>query len=61
MICPACKKELDHVNSISQGSQKVTIDEDGYTLNFSSPIMFGDVQFYCPHCYENVTSLIKPT
>jgi len=61
MICPECKKEINHVDAYSEGFQKVTIDEDGYTLNWSSPEMLGDVTFYCPHCEEGITDFIKPT
>ena len=61
MICPKCKKTLDHVKAYSQGYQKVNIDENGHTENWSSPDMFGDADFECPHCCEDITNLIKPT
>ena len=61
MSCPECKKELHYVDAYSEGFQKVTIDKDGNTLNWSSPEMFEDVTFYCPHCGKGITDFIKPT
>lgn len=58
MNCPKCKKELDHVNAYSQCCQRVTLDEDGHTLEWSSPEVFGDSDFECPECFENINDAI---
>jgi transcription initiation factor IIE alpha subunit len=58
MNCPKCKEELDHVNAYSECFQRVTIDEDGHTSDWSSPEVLETTLFECPVCQEDVSSLI---
>jgi len=60
MECPNCKKELDHVNAYSQCFQRVRIDENDHTLEWSQPEVFQDTDFECPECNELISNKIIP-
>ena len=60
MNCPECRKELEYIHAYSQCFQKVSIDKNGHTGDWSSPdVLPDDTDFECPHCFENITDSIE--
>lgn len=58
MICPNCKKNIQHVHVISDCWQKASVDDKGNLLDYGSVEEVGGTLFYeCPECGDVIDKI----
>jgi len=61
MKCPECEEKLETVNVVTLCSRPATVDENGKVVDYEAVDWYGEdtIEIICPHCFSDITSVIK--